>query len=302
MVSGAGFQPAANVQTIFALASGRSGTHFLSQLIRRNVDPRKAGGCACRHEPYGFNPSMFGWPIYEHAVGQRKSTRKLLERKARLIKRFAPKIYVETSHAFLKSYFDLAPEYFDDLKIIHLVRSPLQVARSEANREELAHWLRLPLRHYRGGDDRKYFRWSLTGLEPIFEHFDLPKLSLFQRYVIQWIEIENRAMHFLDRFHMHDRCFTLLTSADLNNPSRIAQMLDFLGLARRSRKITLAGSRNLNPRPTVVSAEDRRQFAEVVARLPPKYLEIFERPPYVEWPWAELLISHPSPLEQPHFQ
>jgi hypothetical protein len=126
--------------------------------------------------------------------------------------------------------------------------------------------------------------------------------TLFQRYVIQWIEIENRAMQFLHRFDMHGKCFTLLTSADLNNPQRIAEMLEFLGLARRHREITLAGSRNLNPRPTVVGDEDRRQFAEVVARLPAEYLAIFQRPPYSEWPWADLLVSLPAPFEQPRLK
>ncbi|HEX5105320.1 MAG TPA: hypothetical protein VFV87_15985 [Pirellulaceae bacterium] len=287
--------------TIFALASGRSGTHFLSQLIRRNVDSRKAGGCVVRHEPYVFNPSMFGRPIYDFAMGERQYTRTLLERKARIVQRCGAKTYVETSHAFLKSYFDLAPAYFDNLKVIHLVRNPQQVARSEANREELTHWLHLPLRHYRGGDRRLYFRWSLTGLEPIFQHFDLAELSLFQRYAIQWIEIENRAMQFLDRFSMHDRCFTLQTPHDLNDKQRVAELIEFLELPRRG-EISLAGRRNLNPKPTVISDGDQRQFVEVIAALPRDRLEIFAHPPYDRWSWTSALTSAASPLAQPSVQ
>ena len=42
------------MNTIFALASGRSGTHFLYELLRRNTRE-----CVCRHETYSFaNPSM----------------------------------------------------------------------------------------------------------------------------------------------------------------------------------------------------------------------------------------------------
>ena len=52
--------------TIFTLASGRSGTHFLYELIRRNANELHA-----RHETYGLNPSMFGRPIYDHATGDR---------------------------------------------------------------------------------------------------------------------------------------------------------------------------------------------------------------------------------------
>ena len=44
-----------------------------------------------------------------------------------------------------------------------------------------------------------------------------------------------------------------LTPADLNNPRRVAEMLDFLRLTRRGGEISLAGRRNLNPQPTVVS-------------------------------------------------
>jgi hypothetical protein len=135
-------------------------------------------------------------------------------------------------------------------------------------------------------------------LEPIFQHFDLAGLSLFQRYAIQWIEIENRAMQFLDRFDMHGRCFTMQSPGDLNDRERIAQLIEFLDLPRRSREISLAGRRNLNPRPTVVNEEDRRQFAEVVASLPAAYLEIFSRPPFAQWDWSELLASRPLPLAQ----
>ena len=80
------------------------------------------------------------------------------------------------------------------------MREPLKVAKSETYRHELLNWFHAPLRNYRGGDGRRYFRWALTGLEPIYRSLDNLQLSLFQRYVVQWIEIENRAMQFLDRF------------------------------------------------------------------------------------------------------
>ena len=88
---------------VFTLASGRSGTHFLYELIRRN-----AADCVAQHETYGHNPSMFGRPIYDHAVGDRARTEQLLARKRRIIERCGTATYVETSHAFLKSWFDLA--------------------------------------------------------------------------------------------------------------------------------------------------------------------------------------------------
>lgn len=270
--------------TVFALASGRSGTHFLYELIRRN-----ARGCVSRHEPYGFNPSMFGRPIYERAVGERSYTRKLLKRKQRVIERCGAGVYVETSHAFLKSWSDLAPEFFPNLKVVHLVREPLKVAKSEAYREELIRWLRVPLCHYRGDDGRRYFLWALTGREPIFQSFELEELTRLQWYLIQWIEIENRAMQFLDRFGKHAECFTLHSPHDLNDQGRVRELFDFLGVALRRSGLDMTGRRNKNWRPTIVTADDKKQLAEVVRLMPATYLDIFRREPYASFPWIESL-------------
>lgn len=267
------------MQTIFTLASGRSGTHYLYQLIRRNTRD-----CVARHETYGFNPSMFGRPIYDLAVGERAATRKLLARKQRIIERYRTSAYIETSHAFLKSWFDLAPEFFPQMKLVHLIRDPLKVAKSEAYREELIKRLRVPFCHYRGGNGQRYFLWSLTGLEPIFQRFKSVTLSRFQWYVIQWIEIENRAMQFLDRFGKHDDCFTLHSPGELNDAERMRSLFTFLKLSLRGREIVLAGRRNKNWRTTTITDDDRRQFDEVLRAMPARHLEVFNREPYASMP------------------
>ena len=272
--------------TVFALASGRSGTHFLYELIRRN-----ARSCAARHEPYGFNPSMFGRPIYDRAVGERDYTRRLVARKARIIARCGQPAYVETSHAFLKSWSDLAAEYFPNLKLVHLVREPLKVAKSEAYRETWLHRLHLPLRNYRGGDGRKYFRWALTGLEPIFQHFERAQLTRLQWYLLQWIEIENRAMQFLAASGKQANCFTLHSPHELSDAGRVRELFEFLGLSLKHKTLDLRGRQNRNPRPTVITDDDRRELADVVGRLPPEHLAIFQREPYVRFPWIESLRS-----------
>ena len=126
-------------------------------------------------------------------------------------------VYVETSHAFLKSWSDLAAEMFPQLKLVHLVRDPLKVAKSEANRHAWLDWFHFPLRNYRGGDGRHYPRWALTTLEPIYQPLAEQPLTLFQRYVVQWIEIENRAMRFLEKFDKYTDCITLQSPHDLND-------------------------------------------------------------------------------------
>jgi hypothetical protein len=283
------------VLTIFALASGRSGTHFLYELLRRN-----AADCVCRHETYSWsNPSMFGRPIHDCAVGNLDAVRQQVALKARWIGRQRSAAYAETSHALLKSWFEVASEFFPDVRLVHLVRDVLQVARSEANREALIHRWHIPFRYARGGDGRRFFRWALTGLEPIFEATrsrhtpcgvaDLPT-TRFQWYVLQWIEIENRAMRMLTKFSLADRCLTLHSPQDLNDRGQVRRLFDFLGLKTRAATPIIDGFKNATPGVrTVVTGEDYRQAREVIARLPPEKLAIFERPPYVDWPWSSLL-------------
>ena len=274
------------MQTIFALASGRSGTHFLYEIIHRNVKD-----CVARHEPYLLNPSMFGRPIYDHVRGNTAPIRRLLEKKRRVIERFEPATYVETSHAFLKSYYDLAPEYFPRMKLVHLVRHPLKAAKSLANREELIRRLRLPFCHYRGDDGRWYFRWALTGLEPIYQHFEFSKLTPFQRLLLEWIEVENRAMRFLDQFNKRADCVTLRMPEDLNDSSRMLQACEQLGLRLKNDSIELSGRKNQTPGlPTVISQEEERQFDQIVRQLPSEYINIFAVEPYVHCDWSRLFM------------
>ena len=127
------------------------------------------------------NPNTFGVPIYERLGAHRPHTRRLLERKAAWRSRQRAGVYVETSHAFLKAHSDLVDDYFEDVRYLRLIRNPLEVARSAANREMAIHRVRNPFRYYRAPDGRRYFRWSLTGREPVFDRFGDRPLSLFQK-------------------------------------------------------------------------------------------------------------------------
>lgn len=233
--------------------------------------------CVARHETYGLNPSLFGRPIFDRAHGDRQRTRALLARKARLVRGYSAAHYLETSHAFLKSWSDLAGEFFPGLKLIHLIRDPLKVAKSEAYREQLFQRLHLPFCHYRGPDGRRYFYWSLTGHEPTFTAVTTP-LTRFQWYLLQWIEIEHRALACLQAVGSQ-HCFTLRSPRDLVDPQQLERLLEFLEMRRRS-PLVLAGRQNRNWRPTLITDEDRRQCAAVVALLPPHTLQIFAREPY----------------------
>lgn len=277
--------------TVFCLASGRSGTHFLFELLRRNTSR-----VVCRHEPYLGNPSMFGRAIYDHAVGDVARLRALAERKRRAIERHLRESagYVETSHAFLKSWADHAVEFFPRMKLIHLVRDVLAVAKSEASRAEFMHRVRLLGRHYRGGDGKRYFRWALTGLEPIFAHVTARlagrPLTPLQWHVVQWIEIENRAMQFLVTYGKETECFHVHSPVELNDPDKLRALLDFLEVPRSGGDIRIEGFTNrLLPGKTEPTDADRAELAEVISLLPASTLAIFERPPYRNWDWAAAL-------------
>lgn len=272
--------------TLFSLATGRSGTRFLSHLLRHNLK-----NAVCRHEPYfDRNPTMFGRPIHDHTQGRLEPIRKLLGRKQRRIGGFRCDVYVETSHSFLKSYYDLAEEFFPNSKFVHLIRHPLKTARSETNREQWIDKIRWPWGHYRGDDGRRFYSWSLTGLEPIYETASLPTLTLFQHYVVQWIEIENRAMQFLETFDKHDDCVTLHSPHDLNDAVRVEEMIRTLGLEPADGQIQIAGKRNRTPgAKTVITSREEDEFREVVERLPEESLEIFSHPPYANYEWAQWL-------------
>lgn len=275
-----------NTCTVFTLTSGRSGTLTLSELLKRN-----APQCKIEHEPYTnpWNPTMFGRAIHDHSTGRVDSLRSLLRRKRRAIDWHRTPVYIETSHAFLKSYWDLAPEFFPQTKVFHLIRHPLQVARSEANREQFLDQIHWPLRHYGERGGRVYRRWALTELEPIYSGFDLSELTLFQRYLIQWIEIENRAMDYLQRFDMSSRCLTLHNPKDLNSPQAVAAILDFAGFSPAG-EVVLPGVKHRTPgRPTIVGDDELTQCRDVVAALPSRYLEIFQHEPYAGQAWAALL-------------
>ncbi|MET0340312.1 MAG: hypothetical protein ABW252_04890 [Polyangiales bacterium] len=280
------------MRTIFTLASGRSGTRFLHELITRN-----ARDCVSKHEPYLTNPSMFGRAIYAHATGDQRYVRELLAKKRKVVAQFEPKTYVETSHAFLKSWFDLAPEYFPDTQAVHLMRHPFAVARSFVNREAFIRKLRVPFTTYRGDDAQPYFYWTLTGLEPIFRLYTGRRLSRFQWYLLEWIEIENRAARFLALRGGAARCVRLRVPEDINDASRLRDLFDQLGLEARGDLFDQSGFRNATPgRPTRIGALEMREAGELLARLPDEHLAIFRTEAYAACDWAELLTSRATTL------
>jgi hypothetical protein len=276
---------------VFTLTSARSGTLYLRDLFRNNVQD-----CVSRHEPFfdWGNPTLFGPAIYDAYAGRLDRVRARLARKRDYIRRLRTEAYLESSHAFLKAAYVAALEFFPDLRLIHLIRDPLLVAKSEAVREERRR--HAPFHYYKGDDGQRHFCWALTGNEEIYQSFDKTRLSLFQKYLIQWIEIENRAIRFLEQHRLGGRCFTLGSPHDLNSAAKLQQMFDFLGLRTRRPEIILGGRRNVSlGYATTIDPKDQQEFEEVLAKLPAAYLDIFQREPYTGFEWNNRFRARGNP-------
>lgn len=274
------------MQTIFVLANGRSGTKFLSEIFRINAD-----NCISRHEPF---PDMFNKPIYWYQNGEIEKIKEFFLMKKKRIDRVKKDFYIETNHAFLKSFSDIAIEFYPDMKLLHLIRNPLVTVRSLVNKYNWDNGfygkiVKPFIRHYRGSDKKIYFRWALTGKETIFKNVSIDSISLFQKYALEWIEIENRAINFLNKYKKNKDCFNLHTSTDLNNINILEEMFNFLGISKKEDEFILKGNKNQNYYPTKVSKEDKIEFQNVINSLPDKYLKIFQRKPYNNFDWCELL-------------
>jgi hypothetical protein len=281
----------------FTLASARSGTLYLQGVFKNNVR-----NCDCRHEPFfdWGNPTLFGPAIYDAYAGHVDRIRERLLKKKRYIDRLSGDIYLESSHAFLKSTYLAALDVFRNLELIQVIRDPLRVARSEAYREDWRRRVHAPFHFYKGDDGKQHFCWSLTGNEEIFQSFASDRLSLFQWYALQWIEIENRAMNFLQQHNLHNRCFVLHSPRDLNDANKIRELFNYFDLPMKSDRIVLAGRKNQSiGYKAELATEEEEQFEQVIQRLPERFLEIFRHEPYTNFGWsARLRRNERSPSLQ----
>jgi len=271
------------MKKIFVLANARSGTKFLADLFKNNIK-----SCISKHESF---PDMFGKPIYWYYQGKTDEIRKLFQFKKNKIDRYKQDIYLETNHAFLKSFCDVAMEFYPDMKLIHLIRNPIKVAKSESNKHFLHDKTHIPFQYYKDNEGTKHFRWALTGLEDIFKTVKIDQPTLFQKYVIQWIEIENRAIKFLDKYKKHNDCYTLLVPEDINDHIKLMDMFNFFKLELKRKNIIIHGSKNKSLIPTIITEEEKKQFREIINNLPDSHLKIFQNKPYKEIRWINLLIK-----------
>lgn len=253
---------------LFTLASGRSGTSYLADFFAQNITQ-----CYSTHEPYFTpgNPTLFGKPIAWNTLHNDRALLPVLERKCRFIASRRKPFYFESNHAFLKAFNRHAGALLDNPGFIHLVRNPLLVAKSELVREQMIRKVHLPFADYTSDTGERLFRWALTGHEDLFQHFP-PTLSRpvsrFQFYVLQWLEIEHRAMQLIRDNHWQDRVFFIDVDVDLKREAVLKNMVDFFGLPHMP-VFNLDLRRNKTPfiGPTIITEQDKLEFQAAVRNL-----------------------------------
>lgn len=268
--------------TLFTLASGRSGTSYLADFFIKNITQ-----CYSTHEPYFTfgNPTLFGKPIAWNTQHNDCPLLPVLERKYRFIASRKTPFYFESNHAFLKAFNRHAGTLLNNPGFIHLVRHPLRVAKSEYVRERMIRKLHAPFVDYTNDTGERLFRWALTGKEEVFRHYPV-SLSRFQFYVLQWMEIEHRAMQLIRDYHWQDRVFFIDVDVALKQEAVLKNMVDFFDLPHKP-IFNLDLYRNPTPfiGPIILTEQDKQEFQTIARDLPERYKMLLQSKPYRNCSW-----------------
>lgn len=276
--------------TLFTLASGRSGTSYLARFFAKHV-PR----CYHTHEPYLTlgNPVLFGKPIDWNTQHNDKALLPVLARKCCFIAARKEPVYFESNHAFLKAFNRHAGALLNNVGFIHLVRHPAMVAKSELLREQAIRKAHLPFVDYTTDGGEHCFRWALTGKEEIFKFYAKHTLSRFQFYLLQWIEIEYRAMQLIKQNQWQDRVFFIDVDTQLKDGAVLQQLLDFFELPHPPR-YNMDLYRNKTPfvGPTVITVQDKLEMRGILKNLPATYKTMLKEEPYIRCSsWASIFYG-----------
>jgi len=272
------------MQVIYTATIGRSGSSFLASAFSRFGKK-----CMAEHEPpnllfhrlhqYRFfnergwfsperNFTKIGRDLQRRTIAkdermgrgpaldwydrgdEERIKRLVVERLARIkrFKRFGFHHYVEASQYFMQTFAGATAQMTPNFGLVKLTRNPLECARSLANR------------------DKNPFANSLPPDRPsnLFRIDDWKHLSIFQLYAHHWIECEARYYDLIARHDISPR-FEIWTH-ELQDPQRLAEMFDCFGIDNRP--FDSLAPVNTNRKPTEVSAEDIREFKELVSLVP----------------------------------
>lgn len=223
---------------IFAATSGRSGTGFLWAAFKAFTD------LEAHHEAL---PILKGDLLIEaNQVPYPDSA--ALVRKAKEIAAKGP--YVDTAHQFMKGFYPYALAAMPDLKVIHLVRSPLKIMRSRLVRGSVpgeSHWVQ----SY--GLRQQMLRVSQSTWD---------RWTPFQKIAWDWLEHEERYWRVHANFaQVVDLRFDDLVGDSVNT---LKALFEELEVDHRVEASAIPGlHRNANGVPSKVHPNDLGKFDQV---------------------------------------
>ena len=226
---------------IFVSTTGRSGSESLSRIFNVCSDT-----CAC-HEP---RPVMHGEAMNLKNRGlpfrmQKKYPSKLASIRLRAR---GHQFYVETNHMFIKSFVDPVVQAFRDrVTIIHLVRDPVDVAKS------------LYLLGVIPGT-RRGNKWSLDydAQENLIKLSDYLRGETFShdfyKCLWYWYEIEARTIYYKKKYP--DIKYVEFKTEDLSNIKEVSALLDELGMRYDRERLRKIVARRHNQKKERKKADD----------------------------------------------
>jgi len=111
-------------------------------------------------------------------------------------------------------------------------------------------------------------------------------VSRFQFYVLQWLEIEHRAMQLIRGNHWQDRVFFIDVDVNLKREAVLKDMVHFFDLPHQP-VFNLNLRRNKTPfiGPTIITEQDKQEFRMVARNLPDSYKALLQDKPYRDCNW-----------------
>jgi len=273
-----------NTKLIFTSATGRCGTAYLANLINKNVFNASA-----EHDPkpQGYGMPIIWYDNGEikklHSFAKNKLFRLYRGKKNNLLlnnklmkflsvnqnkyirffynkffynplSKYYPtteikNIYLESSHAFIKSFGQQMCDIVPNIGLIHLIRSPLYVAKSFYNRNSIP------------GPNNKYL------LNPIFKKNIIKpsiKMTKFQKCLWYWFEMEIRHIEFIEN-NEKIKVFQIITE-DLNKKDKIKQLFDFYNF--QYNEIKFGVNKNSNTISTKISQKNLSEATKLIDSIP----------------------------------
>jgi hypothetical protein len=247
---------------LFTMTTGRSGTQYLTELLRQNLPDAE-----CHHEILGWDRFGVDMPDLSHmmlfnAQGNVAKVQEFWRQKLARIATTPKRFYVETSHMLMKAGLieNLAP--LTDIGRVHLVileRDPFATIMSFLNRSDFAshgnQWIWYL--------DPRYPKNIVNGL-PAMERGGISGVCLW--YIA---EIRVRAAYYAKLLAgQRNVVVHRFTLEELRGREGAARMLDALGASVPPEEVVVPPPQNENIDKAALGAAEEASLRDLIASMP----------------------------------